>query len=144
MFKAKEFKRYSPDVQSQNSLYQCVLCIIVKLIHLQIIQFISGIKTVQYTVCRLLCRICYNYIILPRYLYWLDYGQFPMLGRSFLDGTDWKPIVIDRISNPRDLTIDIFNNDVYWVDSKLDAINKVNRKAPFILSSAMLWLDCIK
>ncbi|KAK4320921.1 hypothetical protein Pmani_008239 [Petrolisthes manimaculis] len=64
---------------------------------------------------------------IKRYLYWLDYGQFPVLGRSFLDGTDWKPIVTSRIHNPRDLTIDVFNNDVYWVDSTLDAINKASK-----------------
>lgn len=48
-----------------------------------------------------------------------------MIGSSYLDGTNWKPLVITRISNPRDITIDMFSNDVYWVDSTLDAINKV-------------------
>nr|XP_045622888.1 low-density lipoprotein receptor-related protein 2-like isoform X5 [Procambarus clarkii] len=63
---------------------------------------------------------------IKRYLYWLDYGQFPMIGRSYLDGTNWKPIVTQGVSNPRDLTIDMFSHDVYWVDATLDAINKVS------------------
>lgn len=71
--------------------------------------------------------------VLFRYLYWLDYGQFPMIGRAYLDGSDWKPLVTTRISNPRDLTVDMFTHDVYWVDSTLDAINKVKRAYHFII-----------
>lgn len=61
-----------------------------------------------------------------RYIYWIDYGQFPMIGKAYLDGTNWQPIVTSGISNPRDITVDMFTHDVYWVDSALDAINKVN------------------
>ncbi|XP_076061029.1 low-density lipoprotein receptor-related protein megalin isoform X2 [Oratosquilla oratoria] len=63
---------------------------------------------------------------IKRYLYWLDYGQFPVIGQAHLDGTNWKPIVTSGISNPRDITVDIFTHDVYWVDSAQDSINKVN------------------
>ena len=34
---------------------------------------------------------------IKRYLYWIDYGQFPMIARSWLDGTHRKPIVTDKI-----------------------------------------------
>ncbi len=60
-----------------------------------------------------------------RYLYWIDYGQFPMIARCWLDGTNREPVVTTKISNPRDLTIDMRTHDVYWVDSNEDAIYKV-------------------
>jgi len=62
---------------------------------------------------------------IKRYLYWIDYGQYPRIGKALLDGTQWKPIVTQGISNPRDLTIDMLTHDVYWVDSRLDMIQKV-------------------
>lgn len=60
-----------------------------------------------------------------RYLYWIDYGQYPRIGRAYLDGTHWTPVVTSGISNPRDLTVDMLTHDVYWVDSKLDVIQKI-------------------
>lgn len=59
---------------------------------------------------------------IKKYLYWIDYGQYPKIERAFLDGTNRTPIVVTMISSPRDLTIDIETHDVYWVDSKEDAI----------------------
>jgi len=61
-----------------------------------------------------------------RYLYWIDYGQYPRIGKAYLDGTGWQPMVTSGISNPRDLTVDMLTHDVYWVDSKLDMIQKVS------------------
>ena len=61
-----------------------------------------------------------------RYIYWLDYGQFPMLARANLDGTERKELVTTGISDPRDLTIDMLTHDVFWVDSKMDAIFKID------------------
>lgn len=61
-----------------------------------------------------------------RYLYWIDYGQYPRIGKAFLDGSGWQPMVTSGISNPRDLTVDMLTHDVYWVDSKLDMIQKVS------------------
>jgi len=60
-----------------------------------------------------------------KYIYWLDYGQFPMLARAWLDGTHRETLVTSGISNPRDLTIDMQTHDIYWVDSKHDAIYKI-------------------
>lgn len=62
-----------------------------------------------------------------------------MVGSAYLDGTNWKPLVTSRISNPRDLTIDMFSNDVYWVDSKLDAINKVWMVFSYVFSDEFLF-----
>jgi len=35
-------------------------------------------------------------------------------------------MVTSGISNPRDLTVDMLTHEVYWVDSKLDMIQKVS------------------
>ncbi|XP_067141896.1 low-density lipoprotein receptor-related protein 2 isoform X5 [Centruroides vittatus] len=63
---------------------------------------------------------------IKRYLYWIDYGQYPKIERAQLDGTNRTQIVVTGISNPRDLTIDIATHDVYWVDSREDAIQRVS------------------
>lgn len=62
---------------------------------------------------------------IKRYLYWIDYGQYPRIGKAFLDASNWNPVVTSGISNPRDLTVDMITHDVYWVDSKLDMIQKI-------------------
>lgn len=59
---------------------------------------------------------------IKRFLYWIDYGQYPKIEKAFLDATNRTPIVVTGISSPRDLTIDIDTHDVYWVDSREDAI----------------------
>ncbi|KAK9880927.1 hypothetical protein WA026_013260 [Henosepilachna vigintioctopunctata] len=63
-----------------------------------------------------------------RYLYWIDYGQYPRIGRCNLDGSNWTSLITSGISDPKDLTIDMSNHDVYWVDSKLDTIQKISYK----------------
>ncbi|KAF7489353.1 hypothetical protein SSS_07649 [Sarcoptes scabiei] len=93
---------------------------------------------------------------IKRYLYWIDYGQFPKIEKALLDGTNRTPIVVTGISNPRDLTIDIVTHDVYWVDAREDAIQKVsfsggrrqyvwrNLPTPYgasILGSQIYWVD---
>ena len=93
---------------------------------------------------------------IKRFLYWIDYGQFPKIERAYLDGTNRTPIVVTGISNPRDLTIDITTHDVYWVDAREDAIQKVSFSGsrrqyvwkdlptPYgasILGSQIYWVD---
>ena len=63
---------------------------------------------------------------IKRMLYWIDYGQYPRIGKANLDGSNWTPMVTSGISTPRDITIDPQTHDVYWVDSKLDMIQKVS------------------
>lgn len=43
-----------------------------------------------------------------------------------MDGSNWVQVITSGISNPRDLTIDMLTHDVYWVDSKLDMIQKMS------------------
>ena len=79
-----------------------------------------------------------------------------MIACSWLDGTHRKTIVTTGISNPRDLTIDMQTNNVFWVDSQQDAIFKIgykggNRqvirnklpspKGLSILKSDVYWVD---
>ena len=93
---------------------------------------------------------------IKRVLYWIDYGQYPRIGKSNLDGSNWTTLITSGISTPRDLTIDISTHDVYWVDSKLDMIQKVSynggnreiirRNLPnpmgvAIFGSEMYWVD---
>lgn len=93
---------------------------------------------------------------IKRYLFWIDYGQFPKIERAYLDGTNRVPIVSSGISFPRDLTVDINTHDVYWVDAKEDAIQKIswdgkkrqailrNLPTPFgiaLLGNTMYWVD---
>jgi low density lipoprotein-related protein 2 len=93
---------------------------------------------------------------IKRFLYWIDYGQFPKIEKALLDGSNRTPIVVTGISNPRDLTIDIVTHDVYWVDAREDAIQKVsfsggrrqyvfrNLPTPYgvsILGSQVYWVD---
>ena len=61
-----------------------------------------------------------------KFIYWLDYGQFPMIARANLDGTNRTTLVTRDISNPLDLTIDMQTHNIYWVDSREDAIFTVN------------------
>ncbi|XP_015126789.1 low-density lipoprotein receptor-related protein 2 [Diachasma alloeum] len=63
---------------------------------------------------------------IKRILYWIDYGQYPKIGKCNLDGSNWSPIIISGVSTPRDITIDPVTHDVYWVDSKLDMIQRVS------------------
>ncbi|XP_066250185.1 low-density lipoprotein receptor-related protein 2 [Euwallacea similis] len=65
---------------------------------------------------------------MKRLLFWIDYGQYPRIGKANLDGSDWQPLVTSGISNPRDLTIDMNTHDVYWVDAKLDMIQSISYK----------------
>ena len=63
-----------------------------------------------------------------KFIYWLDYGQFPMIASAWLGGSNRKPLVTTRISNPRDLTIDMQTHALFWVDSQEDAIFTVSYK----------------
>ena len=93
---------------------------------------------------------------IKRFLYWIDYGQFPKIERANLDASNRVPVVVSGISNPRDLTIDVATHDVYWVDAKEDTIQRVawngmRRQAilkdlptPFgiaLLGNEMFWVD---
>ena len=50
---------------------------------------------------------------IKRYLYWIDYGQFPMIARSWLDGSHRKPsrdergsVLLERLPGASSVTVD--------------------------------------
>jgi low density lipoprotein-related protein 2 len=59
-------------------------------------------------------------------LYWIDNGQFPVIGKALFDGTRWTPLVTSGISSPKDLTVDMQTHDVYWVNSREDAVLRIS------------------
>lgn len=61
-----------------------------------------------------------------RLLYCIDHGQYPKIIKSYLDGSNWTPVITNGISQPRDLTVDMVTHDVYWVDARLDLIQKMS------------------
>uniref|UniRef100_T1IUN7 EGF-like domain-containing protein n=1 Tax=Strigamia maritima TaxID=126957 RepID=T1IUN7_STRMM len=93
---------------------------------------------------------------IKRYLYWIDYGQYPKIERALLDATNRTPIVSTGIYSPRDLVVDFQTHDLYWVDSQEDAIERVaftggrresvRRNLPYpigvaMYSSYVYWAD---
>jgi low density lipoprotein-related protein 2 len=91
-----------------------------------------------------------------RYIYWIDYGQYPSIGRANLDGSESQSLISSGVTEPRDLVIDINTHDVYWIDSREDVIHKmsfsggnrdiVRRNIPSgmglaVLGSDIYWVD---
>lgn len=63
---------------------------------------------------------------IKRFIYCIDYGQYPKIVKAYLDGSNWTPVITTGISQPRDLTVDMVTHDVYWVDARLDLIQKMS------------------
>ncbi|XP_041374759.1 low-density lipoprotein receptor-related protein 2-like [Gigantopelta aegis] len=63
---------------------------------------------------------------IKRYLYWMDSGQQPKIERSNLDGSKQVVIVVNGISYPRDLVVDITTHRLFWVDSVVDQVQSVS------------------
>ena len=51
-----------------------------------------------------------------------DYGQTPKIYRACLDGSNRTAIVSSGVVSPHDVTVDIQTHHVYWVDTRVDAI----------------------
>ncbi|XP_022104410.1 low-density lipoprotein receptor-related protein 2-like isoform X2 [Acanthaster planci] len=63
---------------------------------------------------------------IKRYLYWADYGQTPKIVRSFLDCTNRTELVTRSILIPRDICVDVQTHDVFWVDSNVEVLEKID------------------
>lgn len=83
------------------------------------------------------CRILLEYdLSKPRafavdptsgYMFFTKWGQsVSMLERSKLDGSERKPIVEEKIVYPYGVTIDYPKKCIYWVDTYLDYVEKVD------------------
>ncbi|KAI5726754.1 hypothetical protein M8J76_007920 [Diaphorina citri] len=61
------------------------------------------------------------------YMFFTKWGATrPMLERSLLDGTERFPMVTHKIVYPYGVTVDFPNKHVYWVDTYLDFIDRIN------------------
>jgi low density lipoprotein-related protein 2 len=71
-------------------------------------------------------RVKKHQVCVHRYLYWADYGQTPKIERSLLDGTNRTTLVRTGIMYPRGLSIDAATGHVFWVDTVVDAIQRIS------------------
>ncbi|XP_026680974.1 low-density lipoprotein receptor-related protein 1B-like [Diaphorina citri] len=61
------------------------------------------------------------------YMFFTKWGATrPMLERSLLDGTERFPMVTHKIVYPYGVTVDFPTKHVYWVDTYLDFIDRIN------------------
>ena len=57
-------------------------------------------------------------------MFWTDAGLDPKIEVAWMDGSQRKTLVSDKIDTPMGLTIDYYmDHTLYWVDSKLNTIN---------------------
>ncbi|XP_044851701.1 low-density lipoprotein receptor isoform X2 [Mauremys mutica] len=59
------------------------------------------------------------------FMYWTDWGSSAKIAKSGLNGVDSFPLVKDGIEWPNGITLDLVNQRLYWVDSKLHSISSV-------------------
>lgn len=73
------------------------------------------------------------------YLFWTDVGRVPIIARSSLAGSDYKPIVRTDIKWPNGLTIDFDDDKLYWADAFFDRIERSNLDGNYrqVLSTAL-------
>lgn len=50
----------------------------------------------------------------------------PAVERAYLDGSERTKIVVEKIVHPYGITVDISTQSVYWVDTYLGTLEKVN------------------
>lgn len=59
-------------------------------------------------------------------MYWSDWMERrPMIGRAGMDGRDVVPFVTENLGWPSGVTVDVPNDRLYWVDSKLLQIESI-------------------
>ena len=103
--------------------------------------------------------MCAVFSMSKRYIFWTDFGEVPMIERSFMDGGDRRSLISTGLSQPNGITIDYLSDRIYWTDSDLDKIEYANYDGtgrtvletaesglnyPFALSAAddvLFWTD---
>ncbi|KAG7505390.1 low-density lipoprotein receptor [Solea senegalensis] len=60
------------------------------------------------------------------FIYWTDWGSPAKIERSGLNGGDRTALVTDNIEWPNGITIDLLNQRLYWVDSKLHSLSSID------------------
>uniref|UniRef100_A0A3P8PJI2 EGF-like domain-containing protein n=1 Tax=Astatotilapia calliptera TaxID=8154 RepID=A0A3P8PJI2_ASTCA len=61
--------------------------------------------------------------LLPRWLYWTDWGDAAYIGRAGMDGTNISAIITTKLEWPNALTIDYTNNKIFFADSHLNFLD---------------------
>jgi len=60
-------------------------------------------------------------------MFFTKWGQYPaMVERATLSGHDRLPLVDHKIVYPYGLTVDIPSEHIYWVDTYLDFVERIN------------------
>lgn len=60
------------------------------------------------------------------YIFWTDRGRTPKIERVRLDGTDRRVLVNESLFFMTGLALDYERRHVYWCDSRLDTIERVD------------------
>uniref|UniRef100_A0A3B4B4T7 EGF-like domain-containing protein n=1 Tax=Periophthalmus magnuspinnatus TaxID=409849 RepID=A0A3B4B4T7_9GOBI len=60
------------------------------------------------------------------FLYWTDWGNPAKIEKGGLNGVDRTALVTDNIEWPNGITLDLLNQRLYWVDSKLHTLSSID------------------
>ncbi|KAM6456401.1 low-density lipoprotein receptor-related protein 8 isoform 2-T2 [Liasis olivaceus] len=60
------------------------------------------------------------------YMYWSDWGDIAKIEKSGLNGMDRQVVVTENIEWPNGITLDLLNQRLYWVDSKLHLLSSID------------------
>lgn len=61
-------------------------------------------------------------------MFWTDSGMAPKIETSWMDGSERKTIIKDKLGFPSSITIDYpADHRIYWCDSKLNSIESANK-----------------
>ncbi|XP_042360331.1 low density lipoprotein receptor a [Plectropomus leopardus] len=60
------------------------------------------------------------------FIYWTDWGNPAKIERGGFNGGDRTALVTDNIEWPNGITLDLLNQRLYWVDSKLHTLSSID------------------
>ncbi|XP_047212825.1 low-density lipoprotein receptor-like isoform X1 [Girardinichthys multiradiatus] len=60
------------------------------------------------------------------FIYWTDWGNPAKIEKGGLNGVDRTALVTDNIVWPNGITLDLLNQRLYWVDSKLHTLSSID------------------
>uniref|UniRef100_A0A8C2TJA1 Very low-density lipoprotein receptor n=1 Tax=Coturnix japonica TaxID=93934 RepID=A0A8C2TJA1_COTJA len=61
-----------------------------------------------------------------RFMYWSDWGDKAKIEKAGLNGVGRQVLVSDNIEWPNGITLDLLNQRLYWVDSKLHSLSCID------------------
>ena len=75
-------------------------------------------------------------------MYWTDWGKFPRIERSYMNGENRMDLVNTTLRWPNGLTIDHVYNKLYWVDAyedNIEAMDLDTLERKVVLNEKLLW-----